>query len=360
MLIPIIRAACTAVKLNESLLRDGLQSLRDVFIPTAVKSETLKLLAAARKNNEGEIEVTSFVSPKAIPALADNAALAEFAQNDESLKNDRRFFSYLLLNEKGMEIALKQGVSRVSTVIAASQEFTKRNMNATIEEMEMRAKLILQTAAKNGVGARLFISTCFYDPFTQERISADKVADTIAKASEWGAKELVISDTTGHATPKQVKDLIRACESRGVNKQKLAAHFHDTFGTGVANSLAAFSEGIVSLDASTGGLGGCPFAPGASGNVAMEDLVWTLENEGVKSGIDLAATMAATSYIFSQCFPGKTPPSKVYRALSALSEEKRTEVLRKLQPEFHTNPSTAISSRSAENIDSKKSATCAL
>jgi len=318
------------LRLNQAAGRDGLQGVRTI-IPTEIKKEFLKKLAKAQGQNPGEVEATSFVSATAIPQFADSKDLSEMIRTDQTLSQFPRF-SALALNPKGVLTTAEQGFKTVGCVISPSATFTQKNMGTTPEQMEQRLKEMWEIAREKDLDLRLYLSMCFYDPFTREDISPQVVADLMLKASEMGIKRLVISDTTGHGTPQQTKTIIEECFRRGIPVENMEVHFHDTYGSGIANSLAAIDMGIISVDSSAGGIGGCPFAPGASGNIATEDLVWALERSGVRTGISMEKLMEATTYIFESCFPNQKPTSRVYNALMSKSPEERSKAFRDLQP----------------------------
>ena len=256
--------------------RDGLQNEKAV-VPTPAKIAFVNGLAAA---GFPEIEVTSFVSPKWIPQLADAAeVLAGIARHDDIV------FSALVPNEKGMERALAAGVRRVALFTAASETFNRRNVNASIDESLARFRPVLEMAAAAGVSVRGYVSTAFVCPY-EGPVAPEAAARVITRLLDVGVDEVSIGDTIGAAVPTQVDALLDALEGR-VPFDRLALHLHDTRGTALANVLAGLQRGVAIFDSAAGGLGGCPYAPGATGNLATEDLVYFLAGMGLDCGIDL-------------------------------------------------------------------------
>lgn len=284
--------------------RDGLQN-EALIVPTPAKIAFVNGLAGA---GFPEIEVTSFVSPKWIPQLADaTLVLAGIARHDDIV------FSALVPNDKGMERALAAGVRRVAVFTAASETFNRKNVNASIDESLERFKPVLALAAASGVSVRGYVSTAFVCPY-EGPVAPEAAARVITRLLELGVDEVSIGDTIGAAVPTQVDALLDALDGRAPF-DRLALHLHDTRGTALANVLAALRRGIAIFDSSAGGLGGCPYAPGATGNLATEDLVYFLNGMGLDCGIDLERVRAASNTLRRAIAIHQ--PSRVLAALNA-------------------------------------------
>lgn len=262
--------------------RDGLQN-EPRTVPTEAKVAFVDALSAT---GVGEIEVSSFVSPKWVPQLGDA---------EEVFRRIRRrpgvIYSALVPNEKGLDRALAAGVDKVAVFTAASESFNRKNINATIAESIDRFRPVVASAGKP---VRAYVSTAFWCPY-EGRIPPAAVVAVVKRLVDLGVHELSIGDTIGKASPSDVRALLEALLPCPV---PVALHFHDTYGMAVANALAAWKEfGIDAFDASAGGLGGCPYAPGASGNVATEDIVYALEASGGRTGVDVKGLVAAAKSI---------------------------------------------------------------
>lgn len=295
------------VKIVEVGPRDGLQNER-LPIATEDKFTFVNMLAEAGHRH---IELTSFVRPDAIPQLADAEALVQMVST-RGFGPDMHF-SALVPNRKGMEKALELGIKEIAFFVATSDSFSQRNINASVEESYERLKPVAEMAQEAGVKIRGYLSTVFGCPYEGE-IAVSKVVDGCKRLIELGAYEISLGDTIGIATPMQVQEVLDVLFAT-VNPHQLAAHFHDTRGMAVANALAALDMGIVTFDASAGGLGGCPYAKGASGNVATEDLVYLFHSMQVQTGIDMQKLLAASQFMLGKL--GKESPSKLHRVLSA-------------------------------------------
>lgn len=284
--------------------RDGLQNEK-IPIPTDLKLTFIRSLAAAGLN---EIEVTSFVSPKWVPQLADASELWTALPAGPK-------YSALVPNLKGLESALKLGVGRIALFTAASDAFTAKNINMTVQQsLDVFAEVIaLFRKAVSGGWVRAYVSTAFECPFTG-RIDPDTVATVGANLIRLGVDEVALGDTLGVAVPSEVAILTKVLSSV-VPLDRLAYHFHDTRGTAIANVVAGIESGITTFDASAGGLGGCPYAPGAGGNLATEDLVYLLERMGYRTGIDLTGLASSSLPILSLL--GRAPSAKVQVATLA-------------------------------------------
>jgi isopropylmalate/homocitrate/citramalate synthase len=281
--------------------RDGLQN-ESTTVPTAVKIEFINALSDA---GLPAIEATSFVNPKWIPQLAD----AEDVMRGIVRKTGVRY-PVLVPNEQGMERALSAGAREVAVFTAASETFNKRNINATIDESIERFIPVVALARKSTVRVRGYVSCAFGCPY-EGAIAPDKTVALARRLIELGIDEVSIGDTIGVATPNQVVDV---CERlmRRVDVGRLAMHFHDTRGTALANVVAALELGIAIFDASAGGLGGCPYAPGAAGNLATEDLLYMLHGMSIETGVSLQKVVAATTLIASAL--DHPPTSKYWQA----------------------------------------------
>ena len=282
--------------------RDGLQN-EHVQVPTQQKIQFIQMLADA---GLPVVEATSFVSPRAIPQLSD---ASEVMSGLSRLPTTH--YPVLIPNLKGMERALAAGVRSVSVFTAASESFTRHNINATIAESLANFRPVLELARRENIPVRGYISTVFGCPY-EGAVAPRQVLSVAQSLLEMGVAELSLGDTIGVATPDQVIDVLGLLFSAGVAVERLAVHFHDTRGTALANVLMALQMGISIVDAAAGGLGGCPYAPGAAGNLATEDLLYMLHGMGIATGVDLAKVVAATRFIAP--FLGHVPTSKYYQA----------------------------------------------
>jgi len=292
-----------AVRVVEVGPRDGLQNEK-ALIPTEQKVQFINMLAEA---GFPVVEATSFVSPRAIPQLSDASAVMAGLTRLPSTS-----FPVLVPNLKGMERALAARVRAVAVFTAASESFTRHNINATIEESLANFRPVVALAQQEGVTVRGYISTVFGCPY-EGSVDPLKVLSVAQALLEMGIDELSLGDTIGVATPNQVVDVISLLVDDGtIPLGQLAVHFHDTRGTALANVLMALQLGISIVDSSAGGLGGCPYAPGAAGNLATEDLLYMLNGMGIHTGVDLDKVVAATRFIVP--FLGHDPTSKYYQA----------------------------------------------
>jgi hydroxymethylglutaryl-CoA lyase len=288
--------------------RDGLQNER-VEIPTDVKVRFIDALSDA---GLPVIEATSFVSAKAIPQLAD----ADDVMRRIARKPGVRY-PVLVPNERGLERALAAGAREIAVFTAASDEFNRRNINATIDGSIDRFVPVLARAKHEGVRVRGYISMCFGSPF-DETIAPAAVVKVARRLDELGVDEISVGDTIGVATPNQVVELVGLLTER-IDIGRLAMHFHDTRGTALANVLVALETGIAIFDSSAAGLGGCPYAPGASGNLATEDLVYMLHGMDIQTGVSLDGVVRASSLIAGAL--DHAPTSKYYQAAIARTVE---------------------------------------
>jgi hydroxymethylglutaryl-CoA lyase len=275
-----------SVTIVEMGARDGLQNER-ALIATADKIHYIDLLS---QTGLRWIEATSFVSPKAIPQLADAPEVFTKIHKAPGVR-----YPVLVPNMKGYERARAAGADAIAVFTAASEAFTKRNINMTIDESIETFREVVTTAKRDGLWARGYVSTAFGSPFG-DTVTPAMVVDVSRKLIEMGCDELSIGDTIGVGVPSQVDELTPLLLDV-VDLDRLAYHFHDTRGTALANIYAAMQHGVHIFDSSAGGLGGCPYAPGATGNVGTEDVLYLLHSMGIQTGVDLAKVRAASRFI---------------------------------------------------------------
>ena len=283
--------------------RDGLQN-EQLIVPTEIKRELVERLANA---GLPVVEVTSFVPAKWVPQLAD----ADELLNSVARRPDVRY-PVLVPNERGLERALSCGATDIAVFASATESFARRNLGrGLVDQYEMFAPVVEQ-ANTRGIGVRGYLSMCFGDPWEGD-VPIAQVVKAAVELVELGCGELSLGDTIGVATPGHVRELLGALPAAGVDLQRVGVHFHDTYGQALANTLAALEAGVTIVDAAAGGLGGCPYAQSASGNLATEDLVWLLDGLGIRTGVDLE-TLVETS-VWLADFLGRPSPSRVVRAL---------------------------------------------
>lgn len=284
--------------------RDGLQNERAV-VPTAIKIELIERLAEA---GLPVVEATAFVSPKWIPQMADNAqVLAGLARKPGIV------YPVLVPNMKGFEAALAAGAEEIAVFSAASESFSQKNTNCSIAESFERFKPVMQTARARGLRVRGYISCAIACPY-EGPVAPAQVADVAARMLDIGCYEISLGDTIGVGTPMTIKAMLEAVAER-VPPEQLAGHYHDTYGQALANVYASLECGVGVFDASVAGLGGCPYAPGASGNVATEDVIYMLHGLGIETGVDLNRLIDAGEFICESL--GRQTTSKVARATLA-------------------------------------------
>jgi isopropylmalate/homocitrate/citramalate synthase len=279
--------------------RDGLQNEQQVF-PPGVRAELVGRLAAAGLKR---IEAASFVNPERVPQMAGAEEVVDAIDRRDGVE-----YSGLALNERGYERLRETGLDEVSFALAATETFSQRNAGASVEESIAAAERIAARAREDGIRASLTISVAFGCPF-EGAVDPGRVFEFAERLAGTGADELVLADTIGVATPTQVRQLLEQVGELGT---PVGGHFHNTRNTGFANAYAALEAGVSMLDASVGGLGGCPFAPKATGNIASEDLVYLLEGEGVETGVDLEALIAVSEWL--EELLGRKLEGLVYRA----------------------------------------------
>jgi hydroxymethylglutaryl-CoA lyase len=280
--------------------RDGLQN-EALAVPTADKIAFVDRLSAA---GPAVIEATAFVSPKWVPQLGDAAEVMAGITRRNGIR-----YSALVPNAAGLDRANAAGVTEVAIVAAASETFSRRNINRGIKESLEEYRVVCARAAALGIRVRAYVSTAFGCPF-EGQVPVARVAEVADALVGMGAFEVAVSDTIGVAHPGLVPVVVEAV-ANFVALDRIALHFHDTRGTALANVLTALDLGIATFDASAGGLGGCPYAPGATGNLATEDLIYMLNGLGIESGIDLAAVVQASAFIEPRV--GHKLPSRYYR-----------------------------------------------
>ncbi len=291
------------VRIHEVGARDGLQNEKTA-VPTQVKAEFIHRLAAAGLTT---IEATSFVHPKWVPQLADAEELfPQLAGIDADLP-------VLVPNERGLDRALALGATRIAVFGSATETFAARNLNRTVAESLTMFEPVVARAKEGDAHVRGYLSMCFGDPW-EGPVPVHQVVSVAKALLDLGCDELSLGDTIGVATPGHVQALLAALNEAGITTDRIGVHFHDTYGQALSNTLAALQHGVSTVDASAGGLGGCPYAKSATGNLATEDLVWMLDGLGIETGVDLAALTATSVWMAEQL--GRPSPSRTVRALS--------------------------------------------
>ncbi|MCG8919383.1 hydroxymethylglutaryl-CoA lyase [Actinokineospora sp. PR83] len=283
--------------------RDGLQNEQAV-VPVEVKLEFLARLAAAGLTT---LEATSFVHPEWVPQLADAEELLAGLERVEGVR-----YPVLVPNERGLDRALAAGVRHIAVFGSATETFAERNLNRTLDEQYAMFEPVVARARAEGLDVRAYVSMCFGDPW-EGPVPATQVAAVGARLMSMGCSELSLGDTIGVATPGQVAAVVGEVAAAGVPLESVAVHFHDTYGQALSNTLAALRLGITTVDSSAGGLGGCPYAESATGNLATEDLVWMLDGLGVQTGVDLDALVDTSAWMAERL--GRPSPSRVVQAL---------------------------------------------
>lgn len=294
----------SSVKIIEVGVRDGLQN-EPTPVPTEVK---LKLIEKLIASGLSVIEATSFVSPKWVPQMADHQQIMQQLPQNTAVN-----FPVLTPNIQGFENAISAGAKEVAVFAAASESFSKKNINCTIDESIQRFAPIFEQAKAKGIKVRGYVSCVLGCPYEGE-ISPDKVSEVASKLYQNGCYEISLGDTIGVGTAGKTKTLIETIKNL-IPINHISVHFHDTYGQALANIYAALELGISSIDSSVAGLGGCPYAKGASGNVATEDVVYMLDGMGVKTGVNLDKLIDAGEYI-SQ-YLNRNNHSKVANAILA-------------------------------------------
>ncbi|MCW2795874.1 hydroxymethylglutaryl-CoA lyase [Nocardioides sp.] len=284
--------------------RDGLQNEKGL-VPTEVKAEFVRRLIAA---GLPIVEATSFVHPTWVPQLADAAELMVM------LGEQGRDLPVLVPNERGLDRALELGCKHIAIFGSATETFAQKNLNRSLDAQFAMFEPTVARAREHGLDVRAYVSMCFGDPW-EGAVPIDQVVAVGKRLFDLGASQLSLGDTIGVGTAGHVTALVDAFATAGMVTDQLALHFHDTYGQALANTLSALRSGITTFDASAGGLGGCPYAKSATGNLATEDLVWMLTGLGIEHGVDLDQLVATSSWMAQHL--GRPSPSAVVRAVGA-------------------------------------------
>lgn len=293
-----------SITIYEVGARDGLQNEKSV-VPTAVKAEFIRRMIDAGLDT---IETTSFVPPSWIPQLADATELVD-SLGQEARRPTR---PVLVPNERGLDNALAAGVKSIAVFGSATETFARKNLNRSIaESLDMFAPVV-KRAKDDDLWVRGYVSMCFGDPW-EGPVPIEQVVDVCARLMGLECDQLSIGDTIGVGTPGHVARLLDALVDSGIGVDRIGVHFHDTYGQALSNTLVALQHGVRVVDASTGGLGGCPYAKSATGNLATEDLVWMCRGLGIETGVDLDELVATSVWMADQL--GRPSPSRVVRAL---------------------------------------------
>jgi hydroxymethylglutaryl-CoA lyase len=277
-------------------------------VPTAVKAEFVHRLADAGLTT---IEATSFVHPKWVPQLADAAELLDLLVAD--LGESARELPVLVPNERGLDRALEKGSRHIAIFGSATETFARRNLNRSLDEQFSMFEPTVLRAREAGLDVRAYVSMCFGDPWEGD-VPVEQVVTVGKRLYDLGASQLSLGDTIGVGTPGHVTALLDGFNEAGLADDVLAMHFHDTYGQALSNATAALRHGVTTFDASAGGLGGCPYAESATGNLATEDLVWMLHGLGIETGVDLESLVGTSVWMAEQL--GRPSPSRVVQALA--------------------------------------------
>jgi hydroxymethylglutaryl-CoA lyase len=283
--------------------RDGLQNEPGV-VPVEVKAEFVQRLLSA---GLATVEVTSFVHPRWVPQLADAEELIS------RLDLSRARMPVLVPNERGLDRALEMGVTEIAIFGSATESFARRNLNRGLDEQYAMFEPVVRRARDAGLRVRGYLSMCFGDPWEGD-VPVEQVVQAGRRLYALGCSELSLGDTIGVGTPGHVERLLTSYVDAGLTLDRLAVHFHDTYGQALSNALTAIRLGVTTIDASAGGLGGCPYAESATGNLATEDLVWQLHGLGIDTGVDLGTLIETSVWMAAQI--GKPPVSRVVNALA--------------------------------------------
>jgi hydroxymethylglutaryl-CoA lyase len=284
--------------------RDGLQNEKSV-LPVEVKLEFLDRLADSGLT---VLEATSFVSPKWVPQLADAEALLAGLRRRDGVS-----YPVLVPNARGLDRALAAGVEHIAIFASATETFARRNLNSGLDEQFALFEPVAERARAEGLAVRGYLSMCFGDPW-EGPVDPAQVVAVGRRLLDLGCSQLSLGDTIGVATAGHVERLLAEFTAAGTGVDALAVHFHDTYGQALTNTLAALRLGVSTVDSSAGGLGGCPYAESATGNLATEDLVWLLDGLGVATGVDLDRLVATSAWMAQRL--GRPSPSRVVRALA--------------------------------------------
>lgn len=282
--------------------RDGLQNE-----PTSLStSAKVDLVNRSIESGARRIEVTSFVNPKLVPQLADADDVMAAVPRMVGVR-----YSALIVNERGLDRALAAAVDEINFIVVATEAFNQRNQGQSVEQSLATCSVICEQARAAGIGTTVTIAAAFGCPFEGE-VPVERVVDLAKRVSSCGPDEICLADTIGVATPGDVRQRLAAMRDEGAAATAVRCHFHNTRNTGIANALAAIESGATALDASVGGVGGCPFAPAATGNIATEDLVYLCDRMGIETGLDLSVLSATAMWLGEQL--GKVVPGLVSRA----------------------------------------------
>ncbi|MEV6109000.1 hydroxymethylglutaryl-CoA lyase [Streptomyces sp. NPDC051940] len=292
------------VRIHEVGPRDGLQNEKSQ-VPTDVKAEFIHRLAGAGLTT---IEATSFVHPKWVPQLADAEDLFPRLADLQGVD-----LPVLVPNSRGLERAQALGATRIAVFASATETFAQRNLNRSVDESMAMFEPVVAAAKEARAHVRGYLSMCFGDPW-EGAVPVHQVVAACRRLIDMGCDELSLGDTIGVATPGHVQELLSRLNEEGVPTDRLGVHFHDTYGQALANTLAALQHGVTTVDASAGGLGGCPYAKSATGNLATEDLVWMLAGLGIDTGVDLDKLVATSVWMAGEL--GRPSPSRTVTALS--------------------------------------------
>ena len=283
--------------------RDGLQN-ESAVVPVEVKAEFIRRLVAAGLQT---VEVTSFVHPSWVPQLADAEELIDALDLSSAPR-----MPVLVPNERGLARALDKGLEDIAIFASATDTFALRNLNRSFDGQFAMFEPVVSRAKDAGMRVRGYLSMCFGDPWEGE-VDAAQVVSAGRRLIDLGCDELSLGDTIGVGTPGHVERLLAGLADAGTPVEQIGVHFHDTYGQALSNSLTAMRHGVTTIDSSAGGLGGCPYAESATGNLATEDLVWQLHGLGIETGVDLEALAATSMWMADQI--GKPPESRVVKAL---------------------------------------------
>ena len=285
--VMLLESMPSAVTIYEVGARDGLQN-EATLLPVETKVELIRRLADAGLR---AIELTSFVHPKAVPQLADAEEVVRALGPQPSLRAP-----VLVPNLRGLDRALAVGVHEVAVFVSATESFAQNNLGCSRDEALRQSGQVCAAALEAGIAVRGYVSMCFGDPWEGE-VPLAAVVPVVRELVDQGCAEVSLGDTIGVGTPGHVVALLQAIEDAGVPRSALAVHFHDTYGQALSNTLVSLQHGITVVDASAGGLGGCPFAKSATGNLATEDLVWALTGMGISTGVDLDSLVATSTWL---------------------------------------------------------------